>query len=182
MSCGIRPFFVQKKSLILLDTLPSNIGPHRQYGLLEDHLRQSVEGEESPCRIFASSATVSPSRPTSGVSRPDLRSQQEEEEALQLVVRGVWNQIRLESTQQDSAAWHERRRGESFQDECDPARTCEKMINALKLLANQQRNGGSPIQNIVTGVREKFWQRITNRFDKLHCPGQSLCREGRPPA
>ena len=31
----------------------------------------------------------------------------------------------------------------------------ENLINALKLLANNQRDGDSPIQNIVTGFREK---------------------------
>ena len=32
---------------------------------------------------------------------------------------------------------------------------CEILINALELLANQQRDGDSPIQNIVTGLIEK---------------------------
>ena len=31
----------------------------------------------------------------------------------------------------------------------------ENLINALKLPANQQRDGDSPIRNIVTGLREK---------------------------
>ena len=41
----------------------------------------------------------------------------------------------------------------------DPQGLCE---NALKLLAKQQRDGDSPIQNIVTGLREKSRERITN--------------------
>ena len=31
----------------------------------------------------------------------------------------------------------------------------ENLINALKVLANQQRDGSSPVQNIVTGLRGK---------------------------
>ena len=39
---------------------------------------------------------------------------------------------------------------------------CENLINALKLLANQQKDGDSPIQNIVKGLREKSRQPVTN--------------------
>ena len=39
---------------------------------------------------------------------------------------------------------------------------CENLINALKLLANQQKDGDSPIQNIIMGLKEKCRERITN--------------------
>ena len=42
-----------------------------------------------------------------------------------------------------------------FRAHAAPQRLFENLINALKLLANQQRDGDSPIQNIVTGLREK---------------------------
>ena len=42
-----------------------------------------------------------------------------------------------------------------------PQGLCENLIGALKLLANQQRDGDSPIQNIVTGLREKRRERVT---------------------
>ena len=32
---------------------------------------------------------------------------------------------------------------------------CENLINALKLLANQQKDGDSPIQSVVTGFCER---------------------------
>ena len=32
---------------------------------------------------------------------------------------------------------------------------CDNLINALRLLANQQINGDSPIQSIVTGLHER---------------------------
>ena len=41
-------------------------------------------------------------------------------------------------------------------------RLCEILINALKLPTNQQRDGHSPIQSTVTGLREKSRERITN--------------------
>ena len=43
-----------------------------------------------------------------------------------------------------------------------PQELCENVINALKLLANQQTDGNSPIQNIVMGLKEKYRERVTN--------------------
>ena len=43
-----------------------------------------------------------------------------------------------------------------------PQGLCENLINALKLLANQQKGGDSPIQNIIMGLNEKCRERITN--------------------
>ena len=39
---------------------------------------------------------------------------------------------------------------------------CVNLINALKLLANQQKDGDSPIQNIIMGLKEKCRERNTN--------------------
>ena len=36
-----------------------------------------------------------------------------------------------------------------------PQGLCEHLIHALNLLANQRGDGDSPIQNIVTGLREE---------------------------
>ena len=36
-----------------------------------------------------------------------------------------------------------------------PLELCDNLINALKLLANQQKDGDSPIQSIVTGLHER---------------------------
>ena len=43
-----------------------------------------------------------------------------------------------------------------------PQGLCDNLINALKLLANQQKDGDSPIQNIVKGLKEKCRELITN--------------------
>ena len=39
---------------------------------------------------------------------------------------------------------------------------CENLINALKLLANQQKDGNSPIQKIIVGFKEKCRECVTN--------------------
>ena len=42
-----------------------------------------------------------------------------------------------------------------FKAHAVPQGVCENLINALKLLANQQNDGDSPIQSIVTGLCER---------------------------
>ena len=49
-----------------------------------------------------------------------------------------------------------------FKAHAAPLGLCDNLINALKLLANQQRDGDGPIQKIVTGLREKGREPITN--------------------
>ena len=39
---------------------------------------------------------------------------------------------------------------------------CENLINAHKLLASQQKDGDSPIPNIIMDLKEKCRERITN--------------------
>ena len=39
---------------------------------------------------------------------------------------------------------------------------CENLINAHKLLASQQKDGDSPIPNIIMDLKEKCKERITN--------------------
>ena len=42
-----------------------------------------------------------------------------------------------------------------FKAHAAPQGLCENLINALKLLVNQQKNGDSPIWSIVTGLCER---------------------------
>ena len=42
-----------------------------------------------------------------------------------------------------------------FKAHAAPLGLCDNLINALKLLANQQKDGDSPIQSIVTGSHER---------------------------
>ena len=44
---------------------------------------------------------------------------------------------------------------------------CDNLINALKLLANQQQDGDSPIQSIVIGLLEKSRLRIMDGLRKF---------------
>ena len=47
-----------------------------------------------------------------------------------------------------------------FRAHAIPQGLCENLIIALKLLANQQEDGDSQIQNIVVGLEEKCRQRV----------------------
>ena len=58
----------------------------------------------------------------------------------------------------------------------------EKLIHALELLGNQQRDGDSPIQNSVTGLREKSRERITNGLRSFIASDNYRAVEVRPPA
>ena len=49
-----------------------------------------------------------------------------------------------------------------FRAHAVPQGLCENLINALKLLANQQRDGDSPMQSIIMDLKEKCRERVTN--------------------
>ena len=49
-----------------------------------------------------------------------------------------------------------------FRAHAVPQGLCENPIKALNLLANQQKDGDSPIQNVIMGLKEKCRERITN--------------------
>ena len=63
----------------------------------------------------------------------------------------------MESTQQDSgrAARYRCQRSKGVQSAPAPLGLCDNLINGLKLLANQQTDGYSRIQSIVTGLQER---------------------------
>ena len=48
-----------------------------------------------------------------------------------------------------------------FKAHAAPQGLCDYLINALKLLANQQKDGDSPIESIVTGLHEKSRKRCS---------------------
>ena len=54
---------------------------------------------------------------------------------------------------------------------------CENLINALKLLANQQKDGDSPIQNIIMVLEENCRGRVTNGLRSIII-GQLQCSGG----
>ena len=47
------------------------------------------------------------------------------------------------------------RYGKVFKAHAAPQGLCDNLINALELLANQQKDGDSPIQSVVTGLCER---------------------------
>ena len=46
-------------------------------------------------------------------------------------------------------------RAKVFKAHAAPMGLCDNLVNALKLLANQQKDGESPTQNIITGLHER---------------------------
>ena len=54
-----------------------------------------------------------------------------------------------------------------FRAHAIPQGLCENLINELKLLANQQKDGDSPILNISMGLKEKRRERITNELRRF---------------
>ena len=56
-----------------------------------------------------------------------------------------------------------------FKAHAAPLGLCDNLINALKLLANQQKDGDSPIQSIVTGLQEA--EEHHGRAEKLYPNG-----------
>ena len=78
-------------------------------------------------------------------------------EALQLVVRSLWRKYGWRAPKRllvvqtgDSAS-----QAQVFKAHAVPQGLCENLINTLKLLANQQKDGDTPIQSIVTGLCER---------------------------
>ena len=54
-----------------------------------------------------------------------------------------------------------------FKAHAAPLGLCDHLINALKLLANQQKDGDSPIQSIVTSLHERRRRGIMNGLRRL---------------
>ena len=76
---------------------------------------------------------------------------------MQLVVRNLWTKYdwrapnRLLVVQTGESASQTK----VFKAHAVPQGLCENWINALKVLANQQEDGDSPVQSIVTGLCER---------------------------
>ena len=58
-----------------------------------------------------------------------------------------------------------------FEAHAVPQSPCENLISALKLLGNQQKDGDSPIQSIVTGLCERRYYGGLKNLKKVdsHC-------------
>ena len=61
----------------------------------------------------------------------------------------------MESTKQVAGGANSASQAKVFKAHAAPQGLCEHMINALKLLANQKKDGDSPEQSVVTGLRER---------------------------
>ena len=71
--------------------------------------------------------------------------------------------------------------GQGLQSACIPQGLCGNLINALKLLANQQEDGDGAIQNIVTNLCEGSREGLTNgsiKIDNHRAPEAGHLNEG----
>ena len=91
----------------------------------------------------------------------DGTQRQQEEEALQFVVCGMMRQKKVCGGKYEWRAPNrilvvqlgvDANEAKVFTAHAASQGLCEHLINALKLLANQQTDGDSPIQRIVTGL------------------------------
>ena len=108
--------------------------------------------------MSASIVIASFERITSGGCHRDTVTATQKEETVKLVARSMRWPIRLASAQKDT--------GDTTQRQCKtqrksskhmqlPLGLCDNSVNALKLLATQQKDGDRPTESIVTGLREK---------------------------
>ena len=79
-----------------------------------------------------------------------------QEGALQLVVPCVWRPVRLEESEQNLGHTEsaERREAKVFRVHAPPHGVCDKLVNALQLLANRQGDD-SPVDMLVEGLQER---------------------------
>ena len=111
--------------------------------------RQSTEWEESLCRTFARIATVSRWMTAFGGYRRDAETATTERRSTtfggaQSVEKNTNGERPTEYWWYSSVSMH-----------VAPLGLCDNLINALKLLADQQKDGDIPIQSIVTGLHER---------------------------
>ena len=83
------------------------------------------------------------------------------EEALQLVVRNLWRKI-MNGVRPTGYWWYKQKVTVWV-----PHGVCENLINAIKLLANQQKDGDIPIQSIVTGLCDRSRKGIMEGLRKF---------------
>ena len=91
----------------------------------------------------------------------------------------------MESTQQDSGGVQlGTNEGEAkvFRAHSVPQGLCENLFSAVKLLANQLKDGDSPILKHYRGLERQMEGTYYDLSEKLHCIGQLQCSGGGPPA
>ena len=101
------------------------------------------------------------------------RWQQQKEEALQLVVRGFCGgQYEWRAPKRILVVQLGVNAGEAmvFKAHAAPLGQCDNLINALKLLAKQQKDGESPIQSIVTGLHDRSRRSIMDGLRRFIQP------------
>ena len=78
-------------------------------------------------------------------------------EAMQMVVCGMRRPVHLEGTEQSlgHTRQHGPPRSKSVSSTCCAQGVCDNLINALKFMANPQKDGDNPVKMVVQGFQEK---------------------------
>ena len=108
--------------------------------------------------MFARTATVSPRMITFGGYRRNTETATTERRSI--ATGGVQLVEAKTNGEHQTGYWWSRSvsiptKRKVFKAHAAPLGLCDNLINALKLLANQQRDGDSPNQSIVTGLHER---------------------------
>ena len=83
---------------------------------------------------------------------------------MQLVLCGLWRSVYRVLVTQDST---DPKEVKIFRAHAAPQETCDNFFNSLKLLTIQQKDGDSPVENIVTGLLEKSRRGILDGLKKF---------------
>ena len=135
----------------------------KKHGLLaEDHCASRWRWEESLCRMSASTATVSLWRTTFGGYRRDTETAttwKKKHCSWWCAVCGGKYEWRAPNRILVVQLGTNANEAKVFKSHAAPQGLCENLINALKLLANKQKDGDRRIQSIVTGLHERRQKR-----------------------
>ena len=130
--------------------------------------RQPTEWEESLCRTFARIATVSPWRTTFGGYRRDTETATTGRRSI--ATGGVRLVEANTNGERPTGYWWYRSVSTPMKrrcSKCTQRRWGDNLINALKLLANQQKDGDSTIQSIATGLHEIYRRGIMDGLTRF---------------
>ena len=119
----------------------------------------------SPCRTFALFVIASRLRTTFGGSLPGLEGCSVIGGARRVTASMIGGSHTGFLVMQDSA---DPQGAKVFPAHAAPQGMCDNLINPLKLLTHQQKDGDSPVGTIVTGFVGEKSQQYCGRAQKVH--------------
>ena len=132
-----------------------------------DHRTCRRNGRDSPCRTCVLIATASPAR--FGWSLLGMKRNSATDGVLLVAASTIWRAPNRVLVIQDHK---NRRNAKVFRAHAAPQGMCDNLSNALKLLANQQKDGDSPVKMVVQGLLKimdgpRKCNAVDNRAEKI---------------